>query len=269
MKIAVCVKYIPDLQSERRIEDGRMVRGEDDTLNELDENAIEAAVSLVEKHGGEVVAFSMGPEDAEDAVMRALQMGADRGVLITDEQLAGSDVYATASVLSAAILSHEAEAPFDLVVTGMASFDGMTFMLPAALATYLGRPYMGLAKETEVTSNLVRITRESDGYLDQLEAPFPAVISVTDQANDPRYPNFKAMAAARKKPLEVWDLDELLGRVAQANASFELGPVGAQSSGTNILDVSVLPERENRVVVTDTGDGGKKLAEYIAQVVSR
>ena len=265
----MCVKHIPDVQSQRRIESGRLVRGEDDTLNELDEHAIEAAVSLVEEHGGEVVALSMGPEDAEDAVTRALQMGADRGVLISDEELAGSDVYATASVLTSAILSLENEQPFDLVITGMASFDGLTFMLPSAVATFLGRPYVGLARSVEKKDNTVVIHRDSDSFNDVLEVTMPAVISVTDQSNDPRYPNFKAMAAARKKPLEVWDLDELKERLEEAHAQFELGPVGENSSGTNVLDATHVPERDNQIVVTDTGDGGKKLAEYIAQVVTR
>lgn len=103
MKIVVCVKHVPDVQSERRLEDERLVRGEDDVLNELDENAVEAAVSLVEEHDGEVVALSMGPQDAEEGLRRALQMGADSAVLVSDEALAGSDVVATARVLAAAI----------------------------------------------------------------------------------------------------------------------------------------------------------------------
>ena len=140
MRIVVCVKHVPDMQSERRFEGGRLVRGEDDVLNELDENAIEAAVQLKESEEdagreAEVIALTMGPEDAEDALMRALQMGADRAFLVSDEFLEGSDVITTASVLSVAIAKISDECgPVDLVVTGMASLDAMTSMLPAALA---------------------------------------------------------------------------------------------------------------------------------------
>ena len=137
MKIVVCVKHVPDVQSERRLEDERLVRGEDDVLNELDENAVEAAVSLVEEHDGEVVALSMGPEDAEEGLRRALQMGADSAVLVSDEALAGSDVVATARVLAAAI---EKIGEVDLVITGMASLDSMSAMLPGALE--IGRAHV-------------------------------------------------------------------------------------------------------------------------------
>ena len=112
-----------------------MVRGEDDVLNELDEHAIEAAVSIVEDLGGEVVALTMGPADSEDALVRALQMGADRGVLISDDSLAGADAVGTARILARAIEVIGDEGPVDLVFTGMASLDGMTSMLAPALAT--------------------------------------------------------------------------------------------------------------------------------------
>ena len=134
MRIVVCIKHVPDVQSERRLEDGRLVRGEEDVLNELDENAVEAAVCLAEEADGEVVALTMGPEDSEDGVRRALQMGADSGVVVADDALAGADVVTTARVLAAAI---ERIGEVDLVVTGMASLDAMTSMLPGALAAAL------------------------------------------------------------------------------------------------------------------------------------
>ena len=146
MRIVVCVKHVPDMQSERRFEGGRLVRGEDDVLNELDENAIEAAVQLKESEEdagreAEVVALTMGPEDAEDSLMRALQMGADRAYIVSDEFLEGSDVITTASVLAVAIAKISEECgPVDLVITGMASLDAMTSMLPGALATATPRP---------------------------------------------------------------------------------------------------------------------------------
>ena len=170
MRIVVCVKHVPDMQSERRFEGGRLVRGEDDVLNELDENAIEAAVQLKESEEdagreAEVVALTMGPEDAEDSLMRALQMGADRAYIVSDEFLEGSDVITTASVLSVAIAKIAQECgPVDLVLTGMASLDAMTSMLPAALAAKAHMPLLGLARSLSVEGGAVTIERAVDGY---------------------------------------------------------------------------------------------------------
>lgn len=266
MRIAVCVKHVPDVQSERRFEDGRVVRGEDDVLNELDENAVEEAVSLVEAHGGEVVAVSMGPEDAHDAVMRALQMGADRGVLICDDRLGGSDAIGTAAVLAAAVRRLAADAPVDLVLTGMASLDGMTSMMPAALAAELGLPLLGLAHAMEVSGGdgawRVRVERSADGFDDVLEAPAPAVVSVTDQINEPRYPSFATMKAARSKPVDQWDLDDL--------ADFEGGQDLAAAAEDGLSAIQVLEAAENirsgpGTIIADSGDAGERLARYLVE----
>ena len=206
MRIVVCIKHVPDVQSERRIEDGRLVRGEEDVLNELDENAVEAAVCLAEEADGEVIALTMGPEDAEDGVRRALQMGADSGVVVADDDLAGADVVTTARVLAAAI---ERIGEVDLVVTGMASLDSMTSMLPGALAAALHLPALTLANRLEVDGGAVTVTRTVGTVREVLSAPLPALVSVTDQANEPRYPNFAAMRAAKKKPIDFWDASEL------------------------------------------------------------
>ncbi len=262
MRIIVCVKHVPDMQSERRFEDGRLVRGEDDVLNELDENAVEAAVQLVEEHGGEVVALTMGPEDAEDALMRALQMGADRGVLVSDERLAGADAGLTALVLAGAIERLSSEEPVDLVVTGMASLDSMTSMLPAALATRLAYPLLGLAHGIEVDTDARRATieRNADGYDDVLAAPLPAVVSVTDQINEPRYPAFAAMKAARKKPMDSWDLDEIADTRSGALA-VDRAPV------TEVLDSAEVVREGAGTIIPDSGDAGARLAAYLLEVV--
>ncbi|RRD53101.1 electron transfer flavoprotein beta subunit/FixA family protein [Buchananella hordeovulneris] len=206
MKIVVLVKHVPDVQSQRRLADGVLVRGEDDVLNELDENAVEAAVQLAEAHGGEVMAVTMGPEDAADGLLAALQRGADRALHVCDDRLAGSDVVSTAKVLAAAIRSL---GEVDLVLTGMASLDGLTSMLPGALAAVFGWPSLTLASSLEVAAGRATIVRSADGFTDRLSAPLPAVVSVTDQVNEPRYPNFAALKAARKKPLDTVDLDDL------------------------------------------------------------
>ncbi|OKL46451.1 electron transfer flavoprotein subunit beta [Boudabousia liubingyangii] len=271
MKIAVCVKHVPDVLSERRLEDGRLVRGEDDVLNELDENAIEAAVQIIEEQGsGEVVAFTMGPEDAAEALQRALQMGADRAVHISDERLSGADVFVTAQVLATAILAQEEAGPFDLVITGMASLDGMTSMLPAALSYYLGRPYVGLAREMEVQSDSVICEREADGYRGRYRLPLPAVVSVTDQLNDPRYPNFKAMAAARKKPLEEMDLEELAEAAEDAQihgtaVSEVLAQLENRKESPQVQNAISADERQQGEVVRAIEGGAKKLAEFIKE----
>ena len=249
MRIVVCVKHVPDVQSERALdEDGHTVRGLDDVLNELDENAVEAAVSLVEENGGEVVALTMGPDDAEDAVRRALQMGADRGVHVSDDALAGADVVTTARVLAAAV---RAVGPVDLVVTGMAALDGLTSMVPTALAAELGLPQLTLASELSVTGAGVRVRRDIGDAVEVLQAPLPALVSVTDQANEPRYPAFKAIRAARKKPVDTWSLADLgLADVTPA---------------TTVLSAQPRAAREQGRIITDSGDGGRQLAEFLIE----
>ena len=255
MKIVVCIKHVPDVQSERRIEGSRLVRGEDDVLNELDENAVEAAVSLVEELGGEVVALTMGPDDAEDAVRRALQMGADSGVVVSDDDLTGSDVVATARVLAAAVGRIGGVEPaggtgdVDLVVTGMASLDAMTSMLPGALAAALRVPALTLASSLEVGAEEVTITRTTGTLSEVLSAPLPALVSVTDQANEPRYPNFAAMRAARKKPVDTWDLADL-----------GLQP---RSAAVEVVGAEARPARQAGTIRTDAGQAGRELAAWL------
>lgn len=261
MRAVVCVKHVPDGQSSRRIEEGRIVRGEDDTLNELDEFAIEAAVSLVEEHGGEVIALTMGPEDASDALLRALQMGADRAIHIVDDQLAGSDALQTADVLAAAIKTIEFQdaQPVDVVFLGMASLDGMTSLVPSAVATRLQWPYLSLASQLELTGDnarTVQITREADGWTDTLEAPLPAVVSVTDQLNEPRYPSFKSLKAARSKPLDEWGWADLTVAAGQLGIE-DIGPRGT------IVDAEMVDRSAPGHVIEDTGDAGEQLAQFI------
>ena len=249
MKIVVCIKHVPDAQSERRIEEGRLVRGEEDVLNELDENAVEAAVSLAEDSGGEVVALTMGPEDSEDGVRRALQMGADSGLIIADDELAGADVVTTARVLAAAI---ERIGGVDLIITGMASLDGMTSMLPGALAAAVGVPALTLATELEVDGGAVTIQRTTGTLRETLRAPLPALVSVTDQANEPRYPNFAAMRAAKKKPLDVLSLADL-----------DLEGLGEPA--VSVVAAQARPAREAGIIRTDAGDAGRELAAWLVE----
>lgn len=250
MRIVVCVKHVPDVQSPRALDaDGRTVRGEDDVLGEVDENAVEAAVALAETHGGEVVALTMGPDGAVDAVRRALQMGAHRGVHVQDDALTGADVVATARVLGAAVEAIAADGPVDLVLTAMASGDGLTAMLPSALATVLDLPQLTLASELSVADGQVRVRREIGDAVEVLTAALPAVVSVTDQANEPRYPNFRAIMGARKKPVATWSLADLR--------------LEAPTPATTVVTVAERPAREAGRIVTDSGDGGAALAAYL------
>ncbi len=258
MRIVVCVKHVPDLQAERGFTpDGRVDRSQGDgTLNELDENAVEAAVSLVEQHGGEVVAVTMGPADAEDAVRRALQMGADAAVHVVDDALEGSDAFATARVLAAAVQRVAQDGPVDLVVTGMAALDGLMSVVPTLLAAHLGLPQATLAAELAVDGGTVRVRRELDHATEVVEAPLPALVSVTDQSNQPRYPNFKAIMAARKKAVTAWTLADL---------GVPADEVGAAGARTQVVDATPRPPRENRVLVTDEGDAGLRLAAFLVE----
>ena len=217
MRIVVCIKHVPDVQSERRIEDGRLVRGEEDVLNELDENAVEAAVCLAEEADGEVIALTMGPEDAEDGVRRALQMGADSGVVVADDGLAGADVVTTARVLAAA----------------------------------LHRPALTLANHLEVDGGAVTVTRAVGTVREVLSAPLPALVSVTDQANEPRYPNFAAMRAAKKKPIDFWDASELGLQLAEPAVA--------------VVDDEARPAREAGIIRTDAGEAGRELAAWLVE----
>lgn len=263
MRVVVCVKHVPDIQAERSLgPDGRVVRdGGDGTLNELDENAVEAALTLLEAHcaaggTGEVVVLTVGPADAEDAVRRGLQMGADAGVHVLDDAIAGSDVFGTAAVLAAAIRHLGAQSPVDLVVTGMAALDGMTSMLPAALAAELDLPQLTLAAEVSIEAGVVRVRRELDTATEVLTAPLPALVSVTDQANDPRYPAFKGIMAARKKTVTVLSLADL------GVAAAVVGTAGAR---TEVVDAAARPAREHRVLVTDDGTAGAALVAYLVE----
>ena len=256
VRIVVCVKHVPDIQSERALgPDGRVVRdGGDGTLNELDENALEAALALAERSGGTVTALTVGPDDAVDAVRRGLQMGAEDAVHVVDDAIAGSDVVGTARVLAAAIRHLDAQEHVDLVVLGMAGLDGLTSLLPTALAELLDLPALPLAAELTVDGSTVRVRRNLDHASEVLEATLPALVSVTDQANEPRYPNFKGIMAARKKPVTTLTLADL-----------EVDParVGLLGARTEVLEAAARPPRDNRVLVQDTGDAGVRLAAYL------
>jgi|SRR5664280_843370 len=254
MKIVVCVKYVPDAQADRHFAaDYTTDRdGVDGLLSELDEYAVEEALKVSEAAGDSTVTvLTVGPEAASDALRKALQMGADAGVHVVDDALHGSDALATSLVLAKALGKLE----YDLVLTGMASTDGGMSVVPAMLAQRLGIPQVTFAGSLTVTGGSVRIERDGDTSTEVIEASLPAVVSVTDQINDPRYPSFKGIMAAKKKPVTTWSLADL---------GVSGDEVGASAAWTAVAEIAARPPRAHGQVVTDEGDGGNKLVSFLA-----
>jgi electron transfer flavoprotein beta subunit len=257
MKIVVFVKYVPDAQSDRTFTDSDKTtdRSVDGLLSELDEYPLEEALKIIEADSGEVVAVTVGPEDAVDAVRKALQIGADSGVHILDEALHGSDAAATSLVLAKAIEKIGEDGAVDLVLMGIASTDGATSLVPAQLAQRLGWPQVTFASTLEVSGGAVSIRRDGDTSSETIEAQLPAVVSVTDQINEPRYPSFKGIMAAKKKPLAEWTLVDL----GLADAE-----VGLEGAWTQVTEITARPPRAQGQIVADEGDAGTKLVEFLA-----
>jgi electron transfer flavoprotein beta subunit len=261
MNIIVCVKHVPDATADRHFESDKTVDrvGVDGLLSELDEYAVEQALQLKEKAGeGEVTvtALSVGPEKAVDAVRKALQMGADQGIHVVDEAIAGSDYAATSLVLAKAIEKAGAESKVDLVVCGMASTDGAGMVVPAMLAERLDLPQVTMASVIESQGDQVRIKRDGDTATEVIGATMPLVLSVTDQSGEARYPSFKGIMAAKKKPLETWSLSDI---------GVDAGEVGLDSAWTAVEDTTERPPRTAGEIVKDEdGSGATALTEFLA-----
>ncbi|GHG46065.1 electron transfer flavoprotein subunit beta [Streptomyces hydrogenans] len=254
MRIVVCVKYVPDATGDRKFADDLTVDREDvdGLLSELDEYAVEQALQIAEEaDDAEVTVLTVGPEDARDALRKALSMGADKAVHVDDEDIHGSDVMATSLVLAKAI----EKVGYDLVISGMASTDGTMGVLPAILAERLGVPQVTLLSEVKVEGGTVTGRRDGDTASEQLEASLPAVVSVTDQSGEARYPSFKGIMAAKKKPVEELELDDL---------DIDADEVGLAGSWTAVDSADERPARTAGTIVKDEGEGGKQLAEYLA-----
>jgi len=254
MNIVVCVKYVPDAQSDRTFNESDNTTdrvGVDGLLSELDEYAVEEALKLVEAGEGEVTVVTVGPDQAADALKKALQMGADKAVHVKDDAIHGSDAVATSLVLAEAV--KKIGNP-DLVITGMASTDGTMSVVPAMLAERLGLPQVTFASELSVDGSTVTIRRDGDAASETIVATLPALVSVTDQINEPRYPSFKGIMAAKKKPVEEWALADL---------GIDASQVGLDAAWTKVESFTKRPPREQGQIVTDDGDGGTKLAEFL------
>ncbi len=254
MNIVVCVKQVPDTWSERtlRQSDSTLDRdAADAVINELDEFAIEEGLRLAEAHGGEVTILSMGPERATEAIRKALSMGADKGVHLVDDALHGSDVLGTSAAL-AKVLD---QIGFDLVILGSESTDARTGVMAAMLSERLGVPQLSFARQLEIDGTSIRIQRQADYGYDKVEATLPAVLSVVEKINEPRYPSFKGIMAAKKKPVQTMSL---------ADAGIDTSSVGLDNAASEVLSFAKRPPRQAGTIVPDDGDGGAKAAAFLA-----
>ena len=257
MNIVVCVKYVPDATADRHFEADKTVDrdGVDGLLSELDEYAVEQALQIKEKSDDEVTvtALCVGPEKGVDAVRKALQMGADSGVHVTDEAIAGSDAPATSLVLAKAV---EKIGSVDLVMCGMASTDGVMSVIPAMLAERLDLPQVTFASVIETQGDQVRVKRDGDTATEVIGATMPLVVSVTDQSGEARYPSFKGIMAAKKKPVETYSLADL---------GVEADQVGLSVAWTEVQETTERPPRSAGEIVTDEdGSGAGALTDFLA-----
>ena len=254
MNIVVCVKQVPDTWSERTLKpaDSTLDRDSADAIiNELDEYAIEEALQIAEAHDGEVTILSMGPDKASESIRKALSMGAGKAVHLVDDALAGSDALGTSYALAQVL----ARTGFDLVILGCESTDARMGVMAAMLAERLGVPQVSLAVKVDIDGSAIRARRVSDdGYL-EVEASLPAVMGVVEKINEPRYPSFKGIMAAKKKPVQTMSL---------ADAGIDPALVGLGGAATEVVDHTQRPPRQAGVIVKDEGDGGAKAAEFLA-----
>ena len=254
MKIVVLVKHVPDAVGDRHFAPDHTTdrAAVDGLLSELDEYAVEQSLRVIEAAGeGEITFMTMGPEAAGLALRKALSMGGDNAVHIMDDALHGSDALATSLVLAAAIKARD----FDLVITGMASTDGGMSVVPTMLAERLGLPSLTWAAELAVDGSTVRIRRDGDAASETIEATLPAIVSVTDQTGEARYPSFKGIMAAKKKPVEILSLADL---------GISPDQVGLAAAWTAVESVAARPPRQAGIKVPDEGNGAVALADYLA-----
>jgi electron transfer flavoprotein beta subunit len=262
MNIVVCVKHVPDATADRHFESDNTVdrEGVPGLMSELDEYAVEQSLQIKEKRAGDdggeevtVTALTVGPEGAAEGLKKALQMGADSGVHVVDDAIAGSDAPATAKVLAGAIRKI---GNADLVVCGMASTDGAMSVVPAMLAELLDLPQVTFGSVVESQGNEFRIKRDGENATEVIGATAPLVLSVTDQSGEARYPSFKGIMAAKKKPVETWSLSDI---------GVDAGEVGADAAWTAVTSTEARPPRSKGEVVTDeAGSGAKALVDFLA-----
>ncbi|WP_166875493.1 electron transfer flavoprotein subunit beta/FixA family protein [Salinibacterium sp. ZJ450] len=254
MKIIVLVKEVPDTYGDRKLdlETGLADRGAGEVvLDEIGERSLEVALSFADKNADtEIVVLSMAPESAAATVRKGLAMGATSAVQVADEALRGADLGLTAQVLAAAIQ----RTGFDLVIAGNLSTDGTGGVLPAMVAELLGVPQATSLTSIEIAADAVTGVRATDDGTMQVSAPLPALVSITEALPDARFPNFKGIMAAKKKPFETLSLADL-----------DVDPDDPESARSIVIAIAEKPARDAGVKIVDEGDAGEKLAEFLVQ----
>ena len=257
MNIIVCGKVIPASSVTIEIDPNtkRMVRkGVTHELDPAAASAVEEGLRLTEKHGGTVVTLiTMGISDATIGIRSALAMGATSAVHVLDDAVAGSDTLGTAKILAAAIKKQ----PFDLVICATESSDSYSGIVPGQIAHFLGVPPVTFAKEITVDGNQITIRRQSETGYDVVESTLPALVAVSSGINEPRYPQLKGIMSAKKKEIKVYTAADL------GLAPDQVGEKGAREK---VLTIGRAPKREAGKVVTDEGEGGKQIADFLAEI---
>jgi len=253
MKLAVCAKVVPDGTVHKRLDPAtfRLDRSGESALNPTDVNAVEEALRLKEAQGGEVTIVSLGPAKAMDALRKALAMGVDRAILVSDDAAAGSDLIATSAVL-AAVLERESA---DLILFGQASNDADGAVLWAAVADRLRRPLVSQVAELRLEGDELVGKRQTEFGYDVIAAPLPAVVAVSDAINEPRYPSLKGIMGAKSKPAET---------LALADLELE-GAAGDEGSRTKVLAVSPPAPRGDQLRLEDDGSAAERVVAYLAE----
>ena len=257
MNIVVLIKQVPDTYSERTLDpaDGTLDRDATDAvLDEINERAVEAALQLKESHdGSEVTVLTMGPDRATEAIRKALSMGADKAVHLTDDALRGSCAIQTARAL-AKVIDTALPDGYDLVLAGNEASDGRSAAVPAMVADLLGVPALTHAREITVDGSAVTVRRETDDGITVLAAELPAVVSVGEKINEPRYPSFKGIMAAKKKPVSTLGL---------ADAGIDPSEVGLAHATSSVTSAQPKPPKSAGEKVADEGDGGSRIAAFL------
>jgi electron transfer flavoprotein beta subunit len=255
VNIVVLVKQVPDTWAERRLQesDRTLDRASVDVvMNEIDEYAVEEALRIKESVGaGEVTIVTMGPERAVETIRKALSMGADKAVHLSDPGLAGSDAVQTSYALAQVLSTLE----YDLVLTGSEATDSRMAIMPALLAERTGQPQLSGARKVTPGAGTVRIERQTEAGYDVVEASTPAIVSVVEKINEPRYPSFKGIMAAKKKPLT---------NLTIADAGIDPAQVGLASAPSQVVEFANKPPRSAGQIVKDEGDGGVKIADFLS-----
>jgi electron transfer flavoprotein beta subunit len=254
MNIVVLVKQVPDTWAERKLTDSDKTLDRasvDAVMNEIDEYAVEEGLRLKEAHGGEVTILTMGPAKATETIRKALSMGADKAVHVSDDALAGSCAIQTAQALAAALGTLQ----WDLVVAGSESTDARMSVIPALLSEALGVPQLTGARKVTVEDTTVTIERQREDGYDVVQGSAPAVVSVVEKINEPRYPSFKGIMAAKSKPVTTMSVADL---------GLDAASVGLANATSEVVDFTLRPPRQAGQIVKDEGDGGNKLAEFLA-----